>query len=324
MTEHIPAWKRIGLKVREELLEDPLAITPHIESSTVTAKQAKKLNKQKRKLEEAALAGDQASKKPPKRIKLPKSERRPPPEKDQLAYLRQYDEDKDNWKFSKQKQNWILKNIKNIPDKYENALQNYLSGLQGGSRDRLVESLKEVIDKWNVIAEEAERKVEEELRNDTEKTKEESQNSNTEDDGKKSKEEAEKEEAPDYNYALRCRTIIKLLTDKSYELKGIDLPSDGKEQQDDAELDNLQSDEKEQLDDAELGEISPVDSNNLNEIDDDTSNTEEKLNNDSDNLIIDEVEVSGILSEDIAKPEFKETKKSTKKSKSSKKKGKKH
>ena len=57
----------------------------------------------------------------------------------------------------------ILKNIKNIPKEYEEALILYLGTLQGGSRDRIIPELKEVISKWNTQYEEAERKIEEKL-----------------------------------------------------------------------------------------------------------------------------------------------------------------
>lgn len=150
----VPAWKKIGLKIKDDQESgDSLSIT-HLESATITNKQAKKLNKRK-----ATTSIDSSNKKPPKRVKVPKSERPPPPEKDQLYYLRQYHTDRDNWKFSKQKQNWILKNIRNIPKDFETALVSYVEGLQGGSRDRMVEDLKVVVGKWNDIQAVAEAKV---------------------------------------------------------------------------------------------------------------------------------------------------------------------
>lgn len=248
----VPAWKRIGLEVKKDLEEDPLAITTHLESATVTNKQAKRLNKQKRKLE----AGE---KKPPKRVKLPKSERGPPPERDQLAYLRQYHEDKDQWKFSKQKQNWILRNIRTIPQEYERALVAYLEGLQGGSRDRVAEEMREVVNKWNVLAAELEKKVERKLAGEAE----------VDDEAKAEAKEEKEEEKVDHDYAVRCRKILHALTEEQVDLKGIEGEEESKEEKvqpesDEAEKesqkeDQSESEEKEEdvliLEDVEVGYV---------------------------------------------------------------------
>lgn len=167
----VPAWKRAGLSVQqtkpEEEEENDLLETRRIDTADLTKNQLKKVSN-KRKLQEALGSSttkndDGANKKPPKRIKLPKNERKPPPVKDQLTYLKQFVHDKPNWKFNKLKQNWILKNLKHIPNDYELELISYLATLQGGSRDRLVDELKQVIAKWNVKYEEMEKKIEEKL-----------------------------------------------------------------------------------------------------------------------------------------------------------------
>jgi hypothetical protein len=57
-----------------------------------------------------------------------------------LAYLRQYHEDRANWKFNKNHQNHILKNAFNldaIPSDHAPLLYEYIRGLQGGVRTRL-------------------------------------------------------------------------------------------------------------------------------------------------------------------------------------------
>ena len=56
----------------------------------------------------------------------------------------------------------ILKNIKNILKNMKRLIL-YLGTLQGGSRDRIIPELKEVISKWNTQYEEAEKKIEEKL-----------------------------------------------------------------------------------------------------------------------------------------------------------------
>lgn len=148
--ENIPAWKRLGLKVKKTQSEDPLSLPTHLQDSSITKKQVKSIKKTstKRSLESES----QKLKKPPKRIKLPKNERPPPPEKDQLVYLKEYTDNKDRWKFSKQKQNWLIKNVLNILEEYLNYIFNYFKSIQGGSKLRIERELKGVIDEWNEYA----------------------------------------------------------------------------------------------------------------------------------------------------------------------------
>lgn len=212
----IPAWKRAGLRVKaEQEAEDEALSTKRIESDDLTSKQIKKISN-KRKLQDDTK--HKTNKKPPKRVKLPKKERAPPPVKDQLTYLKQFHEDKEKWKFNKLKQNWILKNIKEIPADYEEALVSYLGTLQGGSRDRLVPELKEVINKWNAQYEEAEKKIEEQLAKKLEggePEKEKEKETKDKDDEKK-----EEEETVNLEYAVRCKAIIVQLVDEDIEVKG--------------------------------------------------------------------------------------------------------
>jgi hypothetical protein len=219
MTEHIPAWKRIGLQVKKELDNDPLALTTHISTDNITTKQIKKIEKQKRKLTEHK---DNSTKKPPKRVKLPKADRPPPPEPDQLVYLKQFSNDRENWKFSKQKQNWIIKNIRTIPASYDSALNLYLDGLQGSSRLRLIETLKSICSRWNELAEIAEKNIEAQLAGKTDENSDKKQDKETEETKQKpQKKVSAKDEDPDYDYAVKCKKLIKLLTEEEVELKGI-------------------------------------------------------------------------------------------------------
>lgn len=212
----VPAWKRAGLSVKaQQQQEDEDSLTTkRIENADLTVKEIKKISN-KRELQDDTK---HKSKKPPKRIKLPKNERPPPPVKDQLTYLKQFVDDKENWKFNKLKQNWILKNIKNIPKEYEEALILYLGTLQGGSRDRIIPELKEVISKWNTQYEEAERKIEEKL---TKKVENEiDKDSKTSNDAENKEQKEEEKDAVDLEYALRCRAILSKLTDEDIEVKG--------------------------------------------------------------------------------------------------------
>lgn len=289
MSEHIPAWKKIGLKVKQELEEDPLALTTHLENANLSVKDIKKINKQKRKLQES---NNLDSKKEPKRVKKPKSERAPPPEKDQLTYLKQYENDREHWKFSKQKQNWILKNIKSIPKDYESALYLYLSGLQGGSRTRAVEDLNKVVARWNEVAEIAEKKIEEELERKLrgEETKEDDDKKKEKKENKENKVKQEsKEDEVDYDYAHRCRELIKTMTGEAVEMKGLI--------EKEVEEEKVEEKKEEQKKEPEVEE-------------------EKKEQDKKDNLIIEEVDVSLFKPEDDKKDKKKKKKKSKKNTKS--------
>lgn len=66
-----------------------------------------------------------------------------------LQYLQQYHSDRASWKFSKAKQIDLLKNIFNIfriPPEHDDALKDYIAGLQGqAARSRLRETAEQVI-----------------------------------------------------------------------------------------------------------------------------------------------------------------------------------
>lgn len=214
----IPAWKKIGLKLDENRDSTSFSGVVHLESASVDKNLAKKLNKKKRK-EEEEKKKDSKQKKPPKRVKLPKSERAPAPEKDQLAYLRQYATDKENWKFSKQKQNWILKNLDNIPHEYEDNLISYIEGIQGGARDRLVEQLTEVANQWNEVCKAIEEKVNAELYGD-----------NNDDEKDKAEKTEEKTPAVTRETAIRTKKLLHALTDDPVQFLGLDDEDTGEAQ----------------------------------------------------------------------------------------------
>lgn len=284
MSQKIPAWKKLGLKVKNSVENDPLAIAAHIGSADTES--IVKENAKKRKLESENNSetpksakeiknrkkgkDNDRTQKAPKRQKLPKDQRKPPPEKDQLHYLKQFNEDKDNWKFSKQKQNWIIKNIRDIPDDYEDYLFNYLKTIQGGSKDRLIQDLKSVIESWNKLAEEAEKILKERLNEDEHENESrrrnrlnEAENEENEDkdgkDGKnkknaknekpKKKEQLKKESPPDYDYAVRARELYLLLADEKLLLHSIDGAGGDKEKDKDEE-----EEEKEEEEDGETKE----------------------------------------------------------------------
>lgn len=212
-TDHVPAWKKLGLKVKENKPEDILSETSSL--------------KAKRKQTENASDQKDGTKKPPKRVKVPKSERKSPPESDQLAYLKQYHSDKSNWKFSKQKQNWIIKNCFLIPESYEEALVAYIEGLQGGSRSRVEEEAMKIIERWNEFMNESDSE------NENEENKEDKHLPNTESqesdktakpdskDSKDPKQEKPKETPPEEPQVKRAQKIVKILTGNLVTVDGI-------------------------------------------------------------------------------------------------------
>ncbi len=252
-----PAWKRLGLKIKRSLADDPLAIAPvHLagistedDSSSAIESEATKTETESKKRKLEKLDEDQTieaksvkkSKKAPKRKKLPKNKRPAPPEKDQLAYLRTFYKDKEHWKFSKQKQNWLLRNIRQIPEKYDDYLKAYLSTMKGGSRDRLIQEMKEVVEKWNlqieIAAKELEEKknenVKEEGENKEEKSEEEKEenedqeNKDKEDEDKKDEkkeadEKKDEDNSVDMKYAMRAAALYNLMAGEEIEINGIE------------------------------------------------------------------------------------------------------
>ncbi|GEQ71810.1 hypothetical protein JCM33374_g5496 [Metschnikowia sp. JCM 33374] len=259
----------LASRSKRKSAEDPFAATTHFDGSAITNKVAKKLNK-KRQLEEGK--SDKA-KKPPKRVKKPKSDRGPPPEKDQLAYLRQFVQDKENWKFSKQKQNWLLKNIEAIPDSYENELIAYFEDIQGGARTRVEDDLRAVINKWNEYSKKLEEKINAELYGE----KSEEDESKTEESAEKATDSEEKkaeESGPSREYAVRCKKLLSAMLDEPVHLEGETEDADVQEtpKEPEAVPEASQTNESESPKESDPKESGP---------------TSEK----EDNLIIDEVEV---------------------------------
>jgi hypothetical protein len=93
---------------------------------------------------DTGLPQQSKSAKPSKIVKPLKPSSRP-----FLSYLRQYSEDKPNWKFNKNHQNHIIKNIFDInviPSDHAHFIYEYVRGLQGGVRTRLRDTALSVKD----------------------------------------------------------------------------------------------------------------------------------------------------------------------------------
>ncbi|KAJ8099668.1 hypothetical protein POJ06DRAFT_254176 [Lipomyces tetrasporus] len=65
------------------------------------------------------------------------------------TYLTSYATERSAWKFSKQKQNWLLRHFydtQRIPAEWETELMVYLSGLpEGAARERVIEEAKKIV-----------------------------------------------------------------------------------------------------------------------------------------------------------------------------------
>lgn len=66
-----------------------------------------------------------------------------------LEYLSLYSTAKQDWKFSKPRQNWVIKNLYDhdclSDERFDQAIQ-YLCGIQGAVRDRILEEAKAVVE----------------------------------------------------------------------------------------------------------------------------------------------------------------------------------
>ena len=219
-TPVIPAWKKLGLKVKEDIRKDPL--TGQVQATPASNKPATSDNNNNKRSADS-IEDSEKTKKPPKRVKVPKAERKAPPESDNLVYLRQYHTDRANWKFSKQKQNWILKNIYEIQADYVDHLMAYLKGLQGGARERVTQESFEIITHWNEYMKapaepeegEAEAEAEAEAKDEEKKedtTTDETKDNNDEKTTKKAKKEDAPPPPPTEPKARRAQTIFNALT----------------------------------------------------------------------------------------------------------------
>ena len=125
---------------------DPVAPTTSSPAPAQTGTEAPKAQPQEKqpKSDKTKSADKQSDKKA--KLRTPKTEDRPIPE--YVKYLQHYHDDRATWKFNKSKQNDMLKNIWSIyriPSEHNDALIEYLSGLQGAARQRLQDSARTII-----------------------------------------------------------------------------------------------------------------------------------------------------------------------------------
>lgn len=116
-------------------------------------KEPKEKKKKVKKSKSTSLEGkvDQSSGSSDKKTKVKtKAEDRAPKETPQyVQYLQQYYTDKDNWKFNKNSQTDLFKNLFNIyriPPENNPAIVQYIKGLQGAAaRDRVAQDAEDVL-----------------------------------------------------------------------------------------------------------------------------------------------------------------------------------
>lgn len=247
--DHVPAWKRFAIKNKNEgkreIEDDPLNVTTHLATGSLTKKQKKSiLNGTDNDLPKKVKNKDKKQKK----AKLPREERLEKKQrvlKDQLRYLIEfylkdsdelpdrlyqlesirsnYDENDikskkdesavvDVWKFSKQKQNWLLKHFHNfdeIPAEYHELLLNYFKDMKGRSKYELIKLCNEKLETWNKYIAEQEEKMQKIINGEE---NEDNKNVEQNEENKEDEEQKHKvEELPMPNKAVICRSY-KLLS----------------------------------------------------------------------------------------------------------------
>lgn len=275
--EHIPAWKRILSNKQDTsssfnpVTEDPLNITTHLATGSLTRKEKKQIiNKSNSTLNAKKNKVHKGAKKDRKKEKLPKADRelrKSKVLKDQLRYLiefyrfkkekklpeilytlesvkinypedldKEVDETKDVvdiWKFSKQKQNWLIKNFLNldeIPSHYDDLLISYFQDIQGRSRSELLDKARGILEEWNKYAIEQEEKIKAIVEGDDKETKTEEGDDKDEsgDDSevKPTSEQSDKPEElvmPNKDRVSRSYKLVKAMADGDETLSSIEL-----------------------------------------------------------------------------------------------------
>ncbi|CAR30590.1 RNA-binding ribosome assembly factor RBP95 [Lachancea thermotolerans CBS 6340] len=188
--DHIPAWKRIAIKSQSPEQtpdETALNVTTHLATANLSKREKRRIIRGEPEGGKAKKAANPNKKQ--KKDKLPREERNLHKEevlKDQLRYLIDFYREKVGklpatvyehkpvraqlgdpqvedaeeasadagvvsvWKFSKQKQNWLLKHILDdvqIPACYDDLLYSYFKDLKGGARAGLEQACRELLDR---------------------------------------------------------------------------------------------------------------------------------------------------------------------------------
>lgn len=267
--QHIPAWQRIKIKQTQKedgnndfAEEDPLNITTHLATGSLTKKEKQKLIRGDNNTNKIAKKKVKSNSR--KKEKLAKDVReeikRKTVLKDQLRYLIDfylekvsdklpddvqdlenvkinYPEEKlqkksdeelgvvDVWKFSKQKQNWLIKhffNVEELPLEYNELIMQYFKDLKGETlKQSISEKCQKKIEEWNSYVERELVKMKEIVEgNDQEENSEGNEDTEKQVDGDLKKNEEELEIPPNKDVASRCLKLITVWgSDNGQELK---------------------------------------------------------------------------------------------------------
>ncbi|KIP09172.1 hypothetical protein PHLGIDRAFT_126477, partial [Phlebiopsis gigantea 11061_1 CR5-6] len=134
---------------------DTSTATTVVEDEVKTKKSKKRKDRKDEAVAETANEEDRPRKQ--KKRKRESKSSLPDPERDgelsdqakkALSYAYSQAEEPSSWKFNKAKQNWLLRNIwseESIPDTHVALTNKYLAGVQGGVRETLIKTCREII-----------------------------------------------------------------------------------------------------------------------------------------------------------------------------------
>lgn len=134
------------------------------------------------------------------------------------------------WKFSKQKQNWLIKhffNLDEVPSEYNDLLITYFKDLQGRSKDDLSKRCFDKVNEWNeYMAKEDERIAA--IVNGDEQGEKDSEKQPEEDEKKEDEVEADKKEEPELvmpnkDVVKRSHQLLKIWCNSEDDLSNIEL-----------------------------------------------------------------------------------------------------
>lgn len=196
--DHVPAWKKINIIKQAQVAanggvnvgdEDPLNVTTHLATGSLTKKQKKSIISKSAGDSNANKVAKPKKEKHRNKVKTDSKEKKSKILKDQLRYLIDFYLYKINdqlpaglkeldyvvsnlpnmpaddcgvkevWKFSKQKQNWLLKHffsLDEIPAEFNQLLYDYFELMNGNSKTELTKQCQKRLTQWNDYVEEQE------------------------------------------------------------------------------------------------------------------------------------------------------------------------
>ncbi|CAI4058466.1 hypothetical protein SUVZ_03G0760 [Saccharomyces uvarum] len=247
--------------------DDPLNITTHLSTGNLTKKEKRRIINGENKIptKKEKRVSKPGSKKKEKLSREEKNSKKNKILKDQLRYLIEFFKTKsetkfpssvlelesvkenygdsldmvvsadsgvvDVWKFSKQKQNWLIKhffNLDEIPSVYNDLLLLYFKDLQGRSKDELISKCQEKLKQWNDYAEDQEEKIKALVEGEktSEQAKEEQTDEGKEDDEAVKEEQKVEVQMPNKELVQRSLELLQVWKDdgsKTIELNNFSI-----------------------------------------------------------------------------------------------------